>query len=477
MATFPPHFCAEKKQCRKVSRADACYVAPMKMHMFRHSVVAKVLLIGILSLLLLVPLLMLQSVISEREQRKSETESEIMQSWGGPQTLAGPFLTVPFISRSRDQNGKQVEMVLAAHFLPATLAINGSLLPESRARGMYQVTVYRARLRLQGTFGRPDFSGLRVSPGDILWDQAFLSLELPDMRSLQERVPLTWGKGSLEFHSGKGSIGMFAGEMRADLSGPVRGWHERTSEAGIPFAFDLSLHGGDSISFLPLGDETRVHIHSPWPSPNFNGSFLPQSRSLGPDGFDAEWRVISMARAYPQRWTDGEVEPQALTATAFGASLMTPVDTYLKVTRALKYGLLFLVLPFCTLFLFEVFSRRRIHPLQYLLVGLADCVFYLLLLSLAEHMAFAAAYAVAAAASSGLVTLYALAVVKSRRGILMLPVLGAAYSFLALSLSSEDNALLLGAIGLFLLLGAAIFLTRKVDWYRGKPSGSPMSPS
>jgi inner membrane protein len=180
-----------------------------------------------------------------------------------------------------------------------------------------------------------------------------------------------------------------------------------------------------------------------------------------------------MARAYPQRWTNGEVESQALLSTGFGVSLMTPVDTYLKVTRALKYGILFLVLPFCTLFLFEVFSRRRIHPLQYLLVGLADCVFYLLLLSLAEHLSFELAYGLAAAACSGLVTLYAVAVVRSRTGIVMLPVLGAAYGFLALVLSSEDNALLMGAIGLFLLLGTVMFLTRRIDWYRRDRSGFP----
>jgi inner membrane protein len=443
----------------------------------RHSVVAKVLLIGILSLLLLVPLLMLQSVVSEREQRKAETESEIMQSWGGPQTLAGPFLTVPYVSRSRDANGKPVETMQGAHFLPQTLAIDGSLLPETRSRGMYHVTVYGARLSLQGAFSRPDFSGIRVSPGDILWDQAFVSLELPDMRSIQEKVPLIWGPGGLEFRSGKGSIGLFAGEMRAEVPVLAPGKSGRSPAVDIPFSFELSLHGGDSISFLPLGDETRVHVRSTWASPNFNGSYLPVRRALGSDGFDAEWRVISMARPYPQRWTDGEVEPQALAASAFGVSLMTPVDTYQKVTRALKYGLLFLVLPFCTLFFFEVFSRRRVHALQYLLVGLADCVFYLLLLSLAEHVSFATAYAIAAGACTGLVTLYVIAVVKSGTGVVMLPVLGAAYGFLALVLSSEDNALMLGAVGLFFLLGTVMFLTRKVDWYRSERDESSTLPT
>ena len=185
-------------------------------------------------------------------------------------------------------------------------------------------------------------------------------------------------------------------------------------------------------------------------------------------GFDAGWRVISMARAYPQRWRARDIEPSVLLESGFGVSLMTPVDTYLRVTRALKYGILFLVLPFCTLFLFEVFSGRRIHAFQFFLVGLADCIFYLLLLSLSEHIGFWLAYAVAAVACAGLVSLYTVAVLKSRTGWAMLPVLGAGYGFLAVVLSSEDYALLIGACGLFILLAAVMFLTRRVDWFAGR---------
>ena len=425
--------------------------------------IVKLLIIGFLLLLFLWPLFMFQLLVREREERRKETESEIMQSWGGQQTLAGPILTVPYIARTLDASGKRVETVEAAHFLPDSLSIRGTLLPETRSRGMYEVTVYTARLSLTGSFPAPDFSGLRVDPRDILWDQANLSMELPDMRALQERVPLSWGNARGEFHPGKGGTGMFAGEIRAGLPGlgPAGGTAVR-----IPFSFDLALRGGDSISFLPLGDETVVRVSSPWKSPNFNGSYLPASRSLSSSGFEAEWRVISMARAYPQRWRGGEIEPQSILGTGFGVSLMTPVDTYQKVTRSLKYGLLFLFLPFGTLFLFEIFSGRRVHPLQYLLVGLADCIFYLLLLSLAEHIGFGLAYGAASAACAALVTLYTMAVVKTRSGIVMLPVLAAAYGFLAVVLHSEDFALLIGSLGLFILLGTVMFLTRKVDWYR-----------
>ncbi len=431
----------------------------------RHSVIAKILIIGFLLLLLLWPLLMFRRLVSEREERRKETQSEIMQSWGSQLTIAGPFLRVPYVSRTLDSAGKRVETVETALFLPDTLAVDGRLLPQTRSRGMYEVTVYEASLTVSGTFRSPIFSEWRVNPRDILWDQAALSVELPDMRALQDRVRLSWGGQEGEFRPAKGSAGMFPGEIRAPIRGlgpesPVQG-----DSRGIPFSLALSLHGGDSIGFLPLGDETTVRIVSPWASPNFGGSFLPVRRTVSPGGFDAQWRVISMARPYPQRWRGGDIDPQSILASGFAVSLMSPVDTYGKVTRALKYGLLFLFLPFGTLFLFEVFSRQKIHPLQYLLVGLADCIFYLLLLSLAEHISFGVSYGVASAACAALITLYTIAVVKSARGIVMLPVLAAAYGFLAVVLYSEDNALFIGTLGLFLLLSAVMYLTRKVDWY------------
>ncbi|HTP59000.1 MAG TPA: cell envelope integrity protein CreD [Spirochaetia bacterium] len=428
----------------------------------KHSVIAKILLIAFLLLLLLWPILMFQALVHEREQRRQEVEAEIMDSWGGEQTLAGPFLSVPYISRSVDANGKRIETIEIARFLPETLRVDGSLLPQKRSRGMYDVTVYSAALTVSGRFQPPDFTGWRVSPSDILWDQAALSLELPDMRALQDRVALSWGRERGEFRSAKGTTGMFAGEMRASIPGlgPAVG------REYIPFSFVISLHGGDSLRFLPLGDETTVRLSAPWQSPNFNGSYLPTERNITAQGFEARWHVISMTRAFPQRWRDAEIEPASILSTAFGVSLMTPVDTYQKVTRALKYAMLFLFLPFCTLFLFEIFTRRRIHPLQYLLVGLGDCIFYLLLLSLAEHVNFGAAYAIGAASCTVTVTLYTMAVVRSRSGAIMLPVLAAAYGFLAVVLYSEDSALLIGSLGLFALLSGVMYLTRKVDWYK-----------
>ena len=436
----------------------------------RFSSLIKAAFIGALVLVLLVPLFMIQALVGERQARRNEAEAEMFGSWGGEQTIGGPILTVPFIERIVDASGKKSESTAWAHFLPTELSIRGTVAPETRRRGMYEATLYTSRLALKGSFAAPDFSGWRVDPADILWGDAFLSVELPDMRALQDRVSLSWGSWTGEFRPGRGAAGLFSGEIRA----AVRGLSAARPGAVLPFSFDLGLRGGGSLSFLPLGDETTVRILSPWKSPTFQGSFLPAERTLSEQGFDAAWKVISLARPFPQRWRGGEIEPGVILSSGFGVSLMTPVDSYLKVSRALKYAILFLFLPFLTLFLFEVFSGRRIHPLQYLFVGMADCVFYLLLLSLSEHAGFDLAYWLAAAASTVLITAYTCAVVRSlRRGLLILPVLAAADAFLFVVLRSEDYALLIGALGLFLILGGVMALTRKVDWYRvgQRPNG------
>jgi inner membrane protein len=429
----------------------------------RNALFVKLLIIGALLLILLWPLARYNSLVQERQERRNQTETEIIGQWGGEQTIAGPILVIPYIDRSVDESGRTVETVTHACFLPDQLSIEGDLEPQIRSRGMYDATLYTTRLAVHGSFRGVDFSGWRVKPGDILWDQAEIAIELPDMRALRERTTLRWGAAMSEFHPGRGSAGIFPGEIVAAVPG-LRG--ATAGGARLPFSFDLGIQGGGSIAFLPLGDETSVRIRSSWKSPNFSGAFLPATRALSDAGFEAEWKVLSMARAYPHAWRNGEIEAATVQASAFKVDLMTPVDAYLKVTRALKYGLLFLLLPFAALFLFEVFSMQKIHPLSYLFIGFADSLFYLLLLSLAEHMGFALAYAIGSVATCALVTVYTCAVVKSwRSGIVMLPVLAAAYGFLAVVLNSEDYALLIGSVGLFMILAAIMMITRRVNWY------------
>jgi inner membrane protein len=429
----------------------------------RFSVLLKAAFIAGLVLVLLVPLLVVQGMVAERENRRAGAEAEIIRSRGGEQAVGGPILTVPFVVRTKDDKGRVIESVDRLHVLPDVLVVDGTVAAERRRRGIYEAITYDTTLHVSGSFTVPDFAARHVAPRDVLWGEAILSVELPDQRGLKERVELAWGRATSAFRSGRPVIGMYGGSIEA----PVHGLADLAPGARVPFSLDLALTGGGSLSFLPLGDETSVKISSAWPGPSFTGAFLPADRTVSPEGFSASWKVPSMARPFPQAWRAGEIEPGVLLEASFGASLMAPVDIYQKVTRSVKYGALFLLLPFLVFFLFEVLGGLRVHPLQYLLVGLAECLFYLLLLSLAEHLPFVAAYLAAAGAAALMVTLYASAVLRSwRRGALLAPSLAAAYGFLYATLQSEDYALLIGSVGLLAILGLVMILTRRVDWYR-----------
>ncbi len=351
------------------------------------SVVPKMLLVAGLVLLLLIPLLMIRGLVDERSRRRSEAEDEIVRQSGGEQTVAGPMLVVPFLQRSTDEKGRVEETVHRAVFLPRTLEIEGRVSPELRRRGIYEVTLYRADLRVTGSFAAADFSHWRVAQSDILWSEAALVVEVAGMHGLREQVTLEYGGAAGAFGPAKGESGLHAGAISAPLPASAA----RARGEGV-FSFALSLRGGRSIGFLPFGEQTRVRLESSWPSPSFGGAFLPVDRSLGPGGFSADWSVLSLGRSYPQAWLSGEVEEAPLADSRFAVELLIPVDAYLKSERSVKHGVLFVLLPFVALFLYEIWTKSRIHPMQYLLIGAAECLFYLLLLSLSEHMRFDVAY-------------------------------------------------------------------------------------
>lgn len=438
----------------------------------RDSVLLKLILIGILMLALLIPLAMVRGLISERQARHDQTATEVANSWGMEQTLGGPVLRVPYLLRGKDENGKPQVWTVSAIFLPEDLAISGQITPERRSRGIFEVAVYRARLSWKGTFRQPSFAAWGVAAEDILWDQAELAFGVPDMRGLRRSVTVSWAGQDLAMAPGGAVEGMWSRGLRT----PVTGLSGAAAGQAYPFAFDVVLDGSRSLKFLPLGQQTTVTLSSPWPDPSFVGAWLPESRQVGEKGFDATWSVPYFGRSYPQQWRSVEattVAPQdALDASAFGVDLFLPVDAYQKTERSVKYGLLFLLLTFLTFFLYEVFNPFSLHPLQYLLVGSALCVFYLLLLSISEHAPFGIAYAVASAATVGLIGGYSAAILRGRlRALGTAAALAALYGYLYVLLQAEDYALLLGSVGLFAILALVMYVTRRIDWYASRPGG------
>lgn len=471
---------------------------------FRDSVAVKIAVVGALTLLLLIPLGMVESLVTERQSRQKEAAKEVADSWGREQVLGGPVLTVPYLMHVKDANGKEIAtQAYWARFLPETLRIEGNVKTEERNRGIFEVAVYRTDLHWSGTFQQPSFDSWHVEPQDILWRDAYLSIGVPDLRGITSGVDLTWGSRPLRLSPGSEEGELWHSGLRAGIPDLAAG----KADAVYTFAFDLAVNGSESLSFLPLGKQTTVALKSNWASPSFCGEFLPARRTVRDTGFEAQWNVSWLGRNYPQQWrtsqkeapaapssgswngreitqelppadprqmvAKGQVAAQTLDDSAFGVQLFQPVDAYQKTERSTKYAALFLVLTFLTFFLYEQLNPFSIHPVQYLLVGFALCLFYLLLLSISEHSSFGLAYLTAAAATVLLIGGYSAAILHGAlRALLMTFVLGTLYGYLYVLLQLEDYALLLGSLGLFLILALVMYLTRRIDW--GSPRRSPL---
>jgi inner membrane protein len=346
--------------------------------------------------------------------------------------------------------------------LPAVLDVNVDLDLESEPRyvGIYGVPVYLSRVRISGHFDPQALRPLLDQPGvTYRWDQARVRLPLSDVRSLREVGLARFAESDVTF--GPAGQGLYRGvEAVIDPSVISNG------STPVTFEFRTVIAGSRAFSVLPLGSTTTVGLKSDWPHPSFQGAFLPVERSITDQGFDARWQVLELNRTYRQAFTRYEVEDETVVASALGVGLYQAVDIYQRGERAIKYALLFIALTFLTFFAWEQVSKMRIHPLQYLLVGLALSVFYLLLIALSEHLTFWLAYLIAACALIGLIGIYIAGVLRSRaRGTVAGAAMAIVYGLLYMLVLSEDYALLMGAIILFVALAGVMIATRRLNWY------------
>ncbi len=425
-------------------------------HWLRTSLFVKLLSIGFIVLLLLIPGAMIQSLISERQFRQEEVISEISESWGGAQMIKGPVLSIPYTEWTEEKDGKRSYAVRLMHLLPQELAITGDAQHELRKRGIFDAVLYRSDLQLNGKFNAIAFQELNVSPEQIKWNEARLSVGISSMTGIKNVIELDWNGSKLRMEPGTAAPGLLASGVSVNVE---------VSEAQQSYAFTipLELNGTAALYFEPVGRVTTAALKSSWPSPSFSGKMLPDKREISAGGFSAEWKVLDLNRNYPQQWKG---EAFNFEDSGFGVRLIRPVDEYLKNDRAAKYAILVIGLTFLIYFFFETLRKFHIHPFQYLLVGLALTVFYLLLLSLSEQTGFNIAYGIAAAATIGLISYYSAWVLRIKRLAIQLTLLLCAiYGFIFVVLQLEDYALLAGSIGIFIALAAVMYYSRKVDWY------------
>jgi inner membrane protein len=442
----------------------------------RSSQMLRLFSVGLLALLLQIPIAMIGGLVAERQERRQAAVTEVSSKWGNVQSIIGPVLIVPYTYRSTETSASGLQITRTetrnAIFLPEQLRVRGSIDAELRHRGIFSIPVYKVGLTLEGEFTRPSFAELGLEPAGVAWNRAQLAIGISDARAIQQETAVTWNGKPVSFLPGTGAftdggtgihavVGLANGGQRAQ------------------FSFPLSLNGSLGVYLTPFAQNTIVELQSNYGHPSFQGNWLPVERSVSDAAFRAKWSIPFLGRNYPQAWKAEVGMRKEIDGSRFGVELVNPVDHYRMAERSVKYAGLFILLTFATLWLIEVLAGVRVHPIQYLLLGGALCLFYLLELSLSEHLGFPLAYTVASFSVVALVAGYSVVVLHHiRRALFVIAVVSLLYAYLYILLMNEDYALLIGSVGLFLILAAIMYATRRVDWYAvGTRSPAPLDPS
>jgi len=425
---------------------------------FTQSLTFKGMIIVVLTLLMLIPGAMIRSLIRERQDRSTEAIDKINAKWSRPQSIVGPILSIPYTTPGKDDNNKPTVERHVLNIVPAKLAVDATLFPEERHVGIYKTILYKSQQTISGHFDRfvPDNTPART------FDLAGASIRIgvSDLRGVADDITFTLNGKQLTTQPA-GESDNFLGNV---LVVNLRDSGLPATADSLAFSFSLNLKGSSNINYMPVARTTSVRVQGKWADPGFIGNFSPEY-DLTDGSFDARWKVLSFNRNIPDSWTDDNIDNSS--DASFGVNLVSPVDHYQQNMRSAKYMFMFIALTFVAIFFVEVLTRRRVHPLQYLLVGIALTLFYSLLLSFSEQVGFAWAYLIAAAATVALITAYMGSAFKGRTPTIVLSlILTLLYVYLYVLLQLEDSALLVGSIGLFVILALIMYFSRKVNWYR-----------
>ena len=430
----------------------------------------KILLLIAMLLILLIPLAMIRGLVNDRHRTAQIAEAGIMEAWGSELVAVGPMLLVPIVSTT----GTATPFFMT--IMPQRLDIAADLSTEVRRRGIFSVPLFSGEISFSGTFDTA-LAADSLAPADrLLFDQAELVIALSDQKGIRRIERARWDNGDGEdgrelfFRPGNRGLdivrgGAFFGgpSTVAGIFAAVQGFE------GGEAAFDvsISMQGGRMLRFLPSGQQTRASISSDWASPSFQGSILPGDSRIDERGFTATWDISYLSRDIPLFWeTAGQTRHNNFGGSLFGVDFFRAIDTYSLNTRATRYAVLFLIVPFLTMFLLEVHTKKPIHPVQYLLSGIANVVFYLLLLSFSEQMPFHFAYTIAALAVATLLTLYSRSLLPTwGKSGYMAAAVSVSYILLYAVLNAESFALLIGSVFTFALVALVMFLTRNMNWY------------
>jgi len=457
----------------------------------QESITVKLVSIGFLVLILLIPSSWIQDLMVERQSRAEGVMEEVSAKWSGNQTVSGPILVVPYKVKKKIDHGKEgIEIQEYAEnffLLPEMLDIGGVINPTVLHRGIFDAAVYESSLNIKANFSKPDFKSFKIADDMVLWQDAYMIFSVTDLRGISENPQFTvdnfakatepssalgisvrkFLRGGVNPYPGRDEI---AAEGASDYSSSgiiaKLGWQTENDFKGNT-SIKINLKGSSRLFFNPTGKTTTVHLSGAWDSPSFDGEFLPESRKILNGNFTADWKILHYNRPFAQAWTESDTR---LSGSEFGVKLVIPVDQYQKSIRTSKYGHLIIILTFVALFLVEITKKIRIHPFQYILIAAALIIYYTLLLSFSEQVGYNVAYAIASSATVALICFYSFSFLKNKTLVaLFTALLLTFYSFIFIIVLQQDFSLLLGSIGLFLIVGALMYFARKVNWY-GEPA-------
>ncbi|SMF23415.1 inner membrane protein [Alteromonadaceae bacterium Bs31] len=439
----------------------------------------KIGIIGFITLCLLIPLTMIGGKIYERKNYLYEAEQNVAQSWTGSQQLMTPIIVQAYevitLSTHRNNDTPTETATRHLHYIPLdTLTVSADIITSLRYKGIYSIPVYQATLAISGKIANKKIQqhrkAIEEQPGFSRFFKPSIAVYISDARGVAGKPTLSWMGETQEVLPGSGLLSLTSG-LRSEITLP------RPSDEFLDINVAFQLRGMTSLEFIPAAKNSQFTAQSNWPHPEFIGAFLPGSRSINSEGFISSWQVNEFSSGIDSKlFSCASGNCQQLLQLGFGARMYQAVDIYLQTERSTKYGILFIVLCFASFFLFEITRKKAIHPIQYLFVGLALAIFYLLLISLSEHLSFLLAYSLSSSACIALLFFYIGNLLGGfKASAVFCSALAGLYSLLYIIIQMEDFALLMGTLLLFAVLSLVMLSTRKIDWYKiglAKPAAS-----
>ena len=435
---------------------------------FFQSTTAKLMMVGALTIVLLLPLAFVQDLISERNQRKTEIMDEVSTIWGKDIMFYGPILKVPYKSNVSTKiiNEKTGAITLQndsktnyAYFFPNELNNKTNVLKnEKLKRGIYSPIVFNANLNFEGNFSNLDFAKMGISEENVDWDKASIIIKTTNLKSIKSELLIQLNGQKLLFEPTNNN------EEYSIISTQSFNYNALAKNQLLDFKFSINYNGSNSLKFIPIGKTTSVSIDSDWESPSFEGSFAATdaTKKISNSGFHADWKILAINRTFSQQYNN--TLPN-LDDYLFGVKLIQTVDEYQQNERASKYGFLVIGLTFLLFYLIQTISKINIHIFQYSMIGIALILFYTLLIAITEHSSFSLAYSLSSIAVIALITSYSVSILQNKKfPVLIGSSLVVLYSFIFVIIQLEDYALIVGSIGLFFILATVMYFSRKIEW-------------